>query len=392
MINKKLEGDLKKASYVRKMFEQGEELRRLRGADKIFDFSLGNPEAEPPQSVRESIARHAADGAPGLHRYMSNAGYAFARERVAEHLAEQSGVGVGAGNVVMTVGAAGGLNIVLKAILEPGDEVAVFAPYFKEYDFYAENHGGRVVPVQTSAASAFRPDAEALERAITARTKALIINSPNNPTGAVYDEACLRELDGALERCGQKYGTRILAISDEPYAKIAYDGVRVPQALACFRNAVVVSSYSKSLALAGERIGYVAASPNIEGVGELVDGLVFCNRVLGFVNAPALMQRVVADNAGAGVDMAYYAERRDAICAILDEAGFDFVRPQGAFYVFPKVLGGDEEAFKDRAVAHNILIVPGSGFAGPGHFRLSFCVAADAIRRSRDAFLALAAE
>jgi aspartate aminotransferase len=322
---------------------------------------------------------------------MSNAGYEGVRARIAEMLTKRSGVRVETGHVVMAVGAAGGLNAVLKAILNPGDEVAVFAPYFKEYDFYAQNHGGKVVAVQTDAET-FQPDAGALEKAVGPRTRALILNSPNNPSGAIYSADCYRSIAGALAACEKRFGTRVLVISDEPYSSIVYDGAELPNVLAHFENAVVVNSYSKSHALAGERIGFVAVGGAAERADDLANGIVFCTRVLGFVNAPAFLQRVVAESLEASVDIAYYEARREAACSVLAEAGFDFMKPQGAFYVFPRILGGDEEAFKERAVAHNILIVPGSGFAGPGRFRMAFCVGIDTIRNSRQAFLDLASE
>ena len=390
-IAKHIASDLERASYVRKMFEQGEELKKLHGAKNIFDFSLGNPEVEPPDSVRESFVRNAAGGEQGAHRYMSNAGYAHVREKIADMIARKSGAPVKAGHVVMTVGAAGGINIALKALLDPGDEVIAFAPYFKEYDFYAKNHGGSVVAVPTDEAT-FRPDAAALEAAIGAKTKAVIINSPNNPTGAVYDGDCLGAVADAIRAGEKKFGTDIYVISDEPYISIVYDGIEAPHVFRYFKNALIVNSYSKSLALAGERIGYTAINPDAAGADAIVAGLVFCNRVLGYVNAPAFMQRVVADNIEASVDIAVYTEKRDAICQIMREAGFDFMTPQGAFYLFPKILGADEEAFKDLAVRHNILIVPGTGFGWPGRFRLAFCVATDTILRSRGAFMELAGE
>ena len=391
MLSIQVAENLGRSSYVRKMFEQGEALKKIHGRDKVYDFSLGNPEAEPPAPVLEAFARFAADRAPGAHRYMSNAGYEDVRARVAQMVSEKSGVPLEARHVVMTVGAAGGLNAVLKAILNPGDEVAVFAPYFQEYNFYAQNHGGQVIAVPTDPET-FQPDVSALERALGPRTRALILNSPNNPSGAVYGADCYKRIAGALAACEKRHGTRVLVVSDEPYSSIVYDGLTLPNVLAHFRNAVQVSSFSKSHALAGERIGFVAVSSAADGAEELVDGIVFCNRVLGFVNAPALMQRVVAENLEASVGISHYEERREAACAVLAEAGFDFMKPQGAFYVFPRILGDDEEAFKERAVAHNILIVPGSGFAGPGRFRMAFCVGIDTIRNSRQAFLDLASE
>jgi aspartate aminotransferase len=390
-ISRQIEKDLINASYVRRMFEQGEELKKIYGAGNVYDFSLGNPEVEPPACVRESFTRNAGSTAAGTHRYMNNAGYANVREQIAELIGRQSGVAMKPNHIVMTVGAAGGINIALKALLNPGDEVIAFAPYFKEYDFYTQNHGGRVVPVLTDDVS-FTPNAAALEAAVNERTKAVIINSPNNPSGAVYDGDCLKAVGDVLRACEMKFGNQIYVISDEPYINIIYDGAEAPHIFKYYKNTIIVNSYSKSLALAGERIGYAAVCAEAAGAGKIAEGLVFSNRVLGFVNAPAFLQRVVADNLEASVDMAIYEEKRDAICSIMRDAGFDFSKPQGAFYLFPKIPGGDEEAFKERAVSHNILIVPGTGFGWPGRFRLAFCVATDTILRSRGAFLALADE
>ena len=390
-IAKQIALDLDRASYVRKMFEQGEELKKRYGAESIYDFSLGNPEIEPPDSVREAFVRNAEDGALGNHRYMNNAGYMQVRERIADMIGRQSGALIKPVHIVMTVGAAGAMNIALKTLLNPGDEVIAFAPYFKEYDFYAKNHGGSVVPVPVDG-DTFKPVPAALEAAVTAKTKAVIINSPNNPSGAVYDGDCLQGVADVLRSCEARFGTDIYVIADEPYISIIYDGLVAPHVFKYFKNAIIVNSYSKSLALAGERIGYAAVNPEAADAGAIAAGLVFCNRVLGYVNAPAFLQRVVADNLESSIDIAIYTEKRDAICSIMRDAGFDFMTPQGAFYLFPKILGDDEEAFKDRAVEHNILIVPGTGFGWPGRFRLAFCVATDTIMRSRGAFMKLAGE
>ena len=383
--------DLESASYVRRMFEQGEALKKQYGAENIFDFSLGNPEVEPPDSVREAFVRDASSGAPGSHRYMNNAGYMPVRERIAAMIGRKSGTQMRPNLIVMTVGAAGGMNIALKTLLNPGDEVIALAPYFKEYDFYAKNHGGSIIPVLTDSET-FLPLPDALEAAINERTKAVIINSPNNPSGAVYGDDSLKAIADVLRVCEKKFGSTIFVISDEPYISIVYDDIKVPHVFRYFKNAIIVYSYSKSLALAGERIGYAAVNPDAEEADSVAAGLVFCNRVLGYVNAPATMQRIVSDNLETSVDIAVYTEKRDAICSIMRDAGFDFRIPQGAFYLFPKILGEDEEAFKERAVAHNILIVPGSGFGWPGRFRLAYCVATDTILRSRNAFMELAAE
>ena len=391
IIAQHIANDLEKASYVRRMFEQGEELKKKYGAENIFDFSLGNPEVEPPDSVREAFVRDASEGAPGSHRYMNNAGYLPVREKIADMIRRRSGAPVRPNHIVMTVGAAGGMNIALKTLLNPGDEVVAFAPYFKEYDFYAKNHGGRVVPVPVDGET-FLPAPAALEAALNERTKAVIINSPNNPSGAVYDENCLNAIAGILRVCEMKYNTTIFVIADEPYISIVYDGIKTPHVFRHFQNAIIVYSYSKSLALAGERIGYAAINPEAAEADAVAAGMVFCNRVLGYVNAPATMQRIIAENLETSVDIAVYTEKRDAICSIMRDAGFEFLTPQGAFYLFPKILGDDEEAFKERAIAHNILIVPGAGFGWPGRFRLAYCVATDTILRSRGAFMALASE
>jgi aspartate aminotransferase len=320
---------------------------------------------------------------------MNNAGFADVREKIAKHISDNSNVPVPASNVIMTVGAAGALNILFKTILNPGDEVIALAPYFMEYNFYADNYHGKIVPVMTRK-DTFQPDLGELEKAIGERTKAIIINSPNNPTGTVYGEKCLNDIEKLLKKCEKKYGTTIFVVSDEPYIKIAYDGVKIPNMLEHFENAIIVNSFSKSLALAGERIGYAAVSSRIGCAAEIMGGLVFCNRVLGYVNAPALAQLVAADNLDAGVDVSAYAEKRDLFLDILTSAGFECQKPQGAFYLFPKIMGADDEQFKQAALRHNILIVP--GFGVKGHFRAAYCVDIDTIRNSRDAFNALAAE
>ena len=377
------------SSYIRKMFEQGEELKKKLGKDKVYDFSLGNPDTEPPEGVIEAYKKYANGSFPGLHRYMSNAGVYDVREKVAKRLTDDSGVNVPVSNVVMTVGAAGAINTLLKAILNPEDEVIALAPYFLEYGFYVDNYLGKLVPVETQK-DTFMPDIDEIERHVTEKTKAIILNSPNNPTGVVYSAERLIDIENMLKKCEKKYGTTIFVISDEPYVKIAYDGVKVPNMLACFENAVIVNSFSKSLALAGERIGFVAVSGRISCAEALVGGIVFCNRVLGFVNAPALAQYVVADNLDISVNIDEFKEKRDELYGILIEAGFECNKPQGAFYLFPKIMGNDEEEFKNNALKHNILIVP--GFGVKGHFRAAYCVDINTIRNSKNAFMTLAAE
>jgi aspartate aminotransferase len=367
---------ISRASWIRRMFEEGNEMKAKYGADNVHDFTLGNPVMEPPVQLVEKLREVAADPAAGQHRYMPNAGYPWVRDKVAEVLAEESGVAIGGGNVIMTVGAACAVNVTLKVILEPGDEVLVLSPYFVEYVFYADNHGGKVKLVETD--DEFQPDLAAIEAAIGPKTRAIILNNPNNPTGAVYPRAVLEELAELLERAGERIGHPIYVISDEPYRKIAYDAEVVPS-LSVFRNAILCTSHSKDLALPGERIGYLAVHPEAEDAAELLGAMTFAIRTLGFVNAPALMQRVVADLQRVTVDLQQYRELRDLLYAGLVDAGYECVRPEGAFYMFPKSPLPDDVAFIRKLQEERILAVPGSGFGRPGYFRLSYCVDAELI-------------
>lgn len=390
VLSDKIAAYLSNASWIRKMFEEGDRLRKIHGADKVYDFTLGNPSVEPPEKFRDELKKLALNPVPGMHRYMSNAGYPETRAAVAEVLAEQSGLPFNANHVVMTVGAGGGLNIVLKAILNPGDEVIALSPYFVEYGFYVDNHGGvlKVVPTNDQ----FLPDLRAINEAIGPKTRAIIINSPNNPTGVVYPAEILTGLGDLLDQKSQEFGRPIFALSDEPYAKIVFEGTQVPSVFKHITNAILVTSHSKDLALPGERIGYVAVSPKINEVDQLVEGLVFCNRTLGFVNAPALMQRLVAGLQRESVDIAEYQEKRDLLYNHLTGLGFEMVKPQGAFYLFPKSPVADDVEFTRKALAHNILVVPGSGFGTPGYFRLAYCIDKEIIERSFPAWTALARE
>jgi len=391
MISKKVLDGLGRSSAIRAMFEEGERLRRQFGPDKVYDFSIGNPEIEPPAAVDEALVRLAREPNPGKHRYMSNAGYDDVRRRIAARVSREQGVPLEAGHIVMTCGAAGGLNVVLKTLLDPGDEVLVIAPFFMEYLNYIDNSAGRPVIVP-SVPDVFEPDLAALEKAVTPRTKALILNTPNNPTGAVYSRASLEGIAEVLGRAEKRTGRPVYVVSDEPYAKIVYDGVTVPGVLGIFPNAIVVNSYSKSLALPGERIGYIAASSAAAGIETLMDGLVMCNRTLGFVNAPALFQKVVAETLDATVDLEWYRERRDTLYNHLVGAGFSCLKPQGAFYLFPKSPVGDDAAFVRSAAGHNLLLVPGRSFSCPGYFRIAYCMSLETIRNSLPAFTALAAQ
>ncbi len=390
-ISTKVQNALSGSSMIRKMFEEGARLSKIHGPDKVFDFSIGNPDLEPPEAFKNRLRDLANNPIPGMHKYMSsNAGYPDTRKKVAAHLSGKSGLNLNENHVVMTAGAGGGLNVVFKALLNPGDEVIVSAPYFVEYGFYTDNHQGRLVAVR--AKSDFQLDLEAIARAITPRTKAVLVNSPNNPTGVIYPEDTLRKLAATLAQKEAGLGTEIYLVSDEPYAGLVYDGVIVPPILKIFERGIVVTSHSKDLALPGERIGYIAINPNIPEAGILFDGLVFANRVLGFVNAPALMQRLVAELQGQVVGVAVYQERRDLLYNHLIKIGFEVAKPQGAFYLFPKCPIQDDIAFKDAALKYNLLLVPGSGFGAPGYFRLAYCVSKEVIVNSLPAFTALAKE
>jgi aspartate aminotransferase len=386
----KIRESLTNASFIRKMFDQGEELRKLYGATNVYDFTLGNPDLEPPAAFNEKLQELANHPLPGMHKYMSNAGYEETRAAVAANLNRIAGQNLTANHVVMTVGAGGGLNVIFKTLLNPGDEVLVNSPYFVEYGFYADNHQGKLVVVKSRPD--FQLDLTAIEAALTPRTKAVLINSPNNPTGVVYSEAGLRGLAGLLRKKEAEYGNPIYLVSDEPYAGLVYDGVKVPPVLSIFDHALVATSHSKDLALPGERIGYIAINPKIPEADILFNGLVFANRVLGFVNAPALMQRLVTGFQGQVTGVEVYRERRDILYHHLTEIGFEVVKPQGAFYLFPKSPIPDDVAFINAALKYNLLLVPGSGFAGPGYFRIAYCVAKDTIERSLPFFTKLAEE
>jgi len=383
-VSQKIASFIDRSSWIRAMFETGAKLKAEKGAENVFDFSLGNPILDPPEAFYEVMNRLNADRSPMAHGYMPNAGYPKVRAKIAANLSKQSGVALDENDVLMTVGAGGGLNVVLKAILDPGAEVIVPTPYFVEYDFYLDNHGGKIVRVPTR--QDFTLDLPALEAAVTDKTCALLLNNPNNPTGAVYGRGELEQLAAMLTRAGQRLGRPIHLVSDEPYRHIVYDGIQVPDIFALYPQSIVVTSFSKSLSLAGERIGYVAVHPQIADKKRLMGGMVLCNRILGFVNAPGLMQKAVAELLDATSDMTLYAKKRDLICQVLTEAGFNYVKPMGAFYVFPQSPISDDVKFVKAALEENLLLVPGSGFMGPGHFRIAFCVADEVIERSAGAF------
>ena len=372
------------------MFEEGDRLRRERGPAAVFDYTLGNPDQEPPAEFQQALLALASDPPAGIHRYMSNAGYPETRAAVARHLAGQTGLPVTADHVVMTCGAGGALNIILKALLNPDEEVMVVAPYFVEYGFYIENHGGRPVVVQSD--EEFQLDLDEIARAVTPRTRALILNSPNNPTGTVYPAAVLSALDRLLAEKENEYGTAIYVISDEPYAKLVYDGVTVPPVFPLIGHSLVATSHSKDLALAGERIGYAAVNPRLPDAAEIAAALIFANRTLGYVNAPALMQRLVIPLQDKVVGLEEYREKRDLLVSHLRSLGFSLTVPSGAFYLFPRCPLADDVEFAQLAAKKGLLVVPGSGFGRPGYFRLAYCVPREMIRRSLPVFTEVALE
>jgi aspartate aminotransferase len=387
----KVAGFIANSSWIRKMFEEGERLRSKYGADQIYDFTLGNPDVEPPEAFRQEFLKLAKAPIAGMHRYMNNAGYLETRQSVAKMLAAASELPVQAGQVVMTCGAGGALNSVLKTILNPGDEVIILTPFFVEYRFYIDNHGGVPVEVWTDRET-FQLDVPAIARAITAKTRAIIICSPNNPTGVIYPPESLTELGEAVSAKEKEFGRQICVISDEPYARIAFDGKSVPNIFRYVANSVIVTSHSKDLALPGERIGYLAANPRMNEVDKFIEGTVFSNRVLGFVNAPALMQRLVAGLQHVSVDIGAYQEKRDLFYGALTGMGFRMVKPDGAFYLFPHSPLADDVEFVKLAQQHRILLVPGAGFGAPGFFRIAYCVEKSMIERSLDAWRNLARE
>jgi aspartate aminotransferase len=370
-ISQKVVGYMEKSSWIRKMFEEGIRLKKEFGEENVFDLSLGNPVMEPPKEVRAALVESARDESPGLHRYMPNAGFEDVRAVIAESLSPECKVELSASDIVMVSGAAGGLNITLKTLLDPGDEVIVFTPYFVEYLFYADNHGGKAVAVPTR--DDFRLDFSALQSALNEKTKAVIVNSPNNPTGVVYSRKELQQLADLLKTHSERQGKAVYLISDDPYKKIVFDAVEVLNIMEFYDNSIYITSHSKDIALAGERIGFVAVHPRCESAEPLMAGLIFSNRVLGFVNAPALIQRVVKQVQNVTVDVEQYQRKRDYLYKELTRIGYEVVKPQGAFYFFPKSPLADEVEFVKKLADKKVLVVPGRGFGLPGYFRISFC-------------------
>jgi len=383
-ISQQIKTQMEKASWIRRMFTQGKELKKLHGADQVFDFTLGNPVFEPPDEFKQRLAEVAQDPTPGQHRYMANVGFPTVRESIARYVSTHQGVDVTADHVIMTTGAASALNVVLKAVLDPGDEVIVLAPYFVEYLFYVSNHQGDCRIVETD--EGFNLDLDAIRAALGPRTKALILNSPNNPTGVVYPAETLERLAAILKEHRRDTGRSVYVISDEPYRRLVYDGVTVPPVLGIFSDGIFCTSHAKDLSIPGERIGYIALGPACDSLTELTNACAFTIRVLGFVNAPAVMQRTVASLQEASVDVEKYRSLRDLFYDGITGAGYECVRPQGAFYLFPRTPIADDVAFVQALMEHRVLTVPGSGFGRPGYFRLAYCVTSDTIERAIPAF------
>jgi aspartate aminotransferase len=375
-IAKKIETFINRSSWIRKMFEEGGRLKAQHGAANVFDFSLGNPNISAPECFDKTLAETACS-CSGEHGYMPNTGYPHVRRAVARYVTEEQGVPVDENDIIMTCGASGALNVALKTLLDPGDEVLTPVPCFVEYGFYADNHGGVLTTVPTHAD--FTLDMARLEKAISARTKVVLINSPNNPTGQIYSRESLHDLGELLRRKSAQFDHTIYLVSDEPYRKIVFDGHQVPSLFECYAESIIGTSYSKDISIPGERIGYAAVNPEARYHDDVLNGMALANRILGFVNAPALMQKIIACLQGTSVDIALYQKKRDLLCEGLAAAGYTFTTPPGTFYLFPRTPIPDDVEFVQALQEELILVVPGSGFNGPGHFRIAFCVDDDTI-------------
>ena len=393
MISKKMENMVANSSAIRAMFEEGNRLAKIYGAENVFDFSLGNPNVPAPESVKKAIIELLNEEDPVvLHGYTnSNAGYEDVRQAVAESLNKRFGTAFSSRNITMTVGAAGGLNVILKALLNPGDEVVVFAPYFGEYRSYVNNYDGVLVEVSTNTYD-FQPKLDEFEGKITAKTRSVIVNTPNNPTGVVYSEETIKKMAAVMEKKQEEFGTDIYLISDEPYRELAYDGVEVPYLTKYYANTIVGYSYSKSLSLPGERIGYLVIPDEAADSGNLISAANVATRILGFVNAPTLQQKVVKACLDEKTDISFYNRNRETLYNGLKDLGFECIKPEGAFYLFVKSPVADEKEFCAAAKKYNILLVPGSSFGCPGYVRIAYCVAYETIVNSLPKFAELAEE
>lgn len=372
MISQYISHSMEKSSWIRKMFETGAEMKQKYGVDNVFDLSLGNPIIEPPTEFFEELKKIANDRNSGKHRYMKNAGFEDVRNSVAENLSRRNILKTDGNHVIMSCGAGGGINVILRTLLDHGDEVILFSPFFSEYQFYVRNHHGKVVIAETD--NNFKLSLDNLKKKMNQKTKAIIINNPNNPTGVVYDEEQLKEFVNFLDKQQKRYNKSIYLISDEPYREIIFKNVKVPPIVSMYDNAFLVYSWSKSLAVPGNRIGYIAVNPNMHHVKKVISGLIFCTRILGFINAAAIMQLAVKELLDTTVDIQYYEKKRDFIYDKLTQAGYDIVEPHGTFYMFPKIPGNESDLeFVDKAKEKKVLIVPGLGFGRKGYFRISYC-------------------
>ncbi|NLL00709.1 MAG: pyridoxal phosphate-dependent aminotransferase [Clostridiales bacterium] len=392
MISDKMMEFVKNSSVIRAMFEEGKRLANIYGAENVYDFSLGNPSVEPPSQIKEALIDVLNEEEPGkIHGYMNNSGHEDVRNIIALSINNKFDTSFTSDNIVMTVGAAGGLNVILKTLLNPGEEVITFAPYFGEYKNYVSNFDGSLLAISPNTTD-FQPNLEEFEEKISSKTKAVIINSPNNPTGVVYSEETLIKLAEILERKQKEYSRSIYLISDEPYRELVYDNVEVPYITKYYRNTIIGYSFSKSLSLPGERIGYLVIPGEVDYYDEILSAANVATRILGFVNAPSLIQRAVARCLDAKVDVELYNRNRELLYNNLLSYGYECVKPQGAFYLFVKALEEDDRKFAEAAKKHNILIVPGSSFGCPGYVRIAYCVDYSMIERSLPGFKKLADE
>ena len=390
MISNKMKSLVNNSSTIRAMFEEGKRLSDIYGEENVFDYSIGNPNVEPPENIKTIISDILNKEKPNLvHGYMNNSGYEDVRDDISSFLNKKNDLNLTRNNIIMTCGAAGGLNIILKSILNPGEEVITFAPFFGEYKNYTENFNGKLVIVPTNI-DTFEPDLDELSKVINSKTKAIIINNPNNPTGVIYSKDAIQKLADLLKEKQRELNSSIYLISDEPYREIVYDDVEVPCLLKYYDNTFIGYSYSKSLSLPGERIGYVVVNPSMIDCDEMMAALNIANRILGFVNAPSLFQRVIARSLGSEVDVNIYKRNRDLLYNHLIKLGFTCIKPEGAFYLFPRTPIEDDKKFCQDAKQFNLLLVPGSTFGCPGHVRLSYCISYEKIEKSLEAFDKLA--